>query len=353
MSSDLGGELAWTCPLPLRDYERITMAHAGGQLGADLVRHLFLPAFGGAASTGPLADAAVLARPAGEIAFTTDAHVVRPLSFPGGDIGSLAVNGTVNDLAMVGARPVALSCAFVLEEGLELATLHRIAQSMGRAACTADVRLVAGDTKVVESGHGDGVYITTAGVGVIPPGVNISPDRAAVGDKVLVSGPLGRHGIAVLSQRDGLEFGTTITSDCAPLARLVSAILETGADVHVLRDLTRGGLVAALNELAHDANVGVVIDEVAVPVPEPVRAACAFLGLDPFAVANEGTCVAFVPDEQADQVLRAMRSQPEGAESAIIGEVVADHRKVVAARTAFGATRLLPLPLGEQLPRIC
>jgi hydrogenase expression/formation protein HypE len=346
--------LGWSCPLPLRDYPRITMAHGGGgQLGADLVRYLFLPAFGEAAQDADLADAAVLSGVGGQVAFTTDAHVVQPLFFPGGDIGTLAINGTVNDLAMVGAQPVALSTAFILEEGLELATLHRVAQSMGQAAHRAGVRLVTGDTKVVDAGHGDGIYITTAGVGLVPSGVRIAPDRATAGDKIIISGAIGRHGIAVLSQREGLTFGTTIESDCAPLNGVVSAMIGTGADIHVLRDLTRGGLAAALCELAEAGDVGIRIDEPLVPVPGPVRAACGFLGLDPFAVANEGTCVAFVPPDDADRVLEALQDQPEGAESTIIGEVVTDHRGTVVGRTAFGASRVLPRPLGEQLPRIC
>lgn len=347
-------ENAWSCPLPLRDYSHITMAHGGGgQLGADLVRHLFLPAFGDAASTADLADAAVVDGLAGRVAFTTDSHVVQPLFFPGGDIGSLAINGTVNDLAMVGAAPVALSTAFVLEEGLELSVLQRVAQSMGQAARRAGVQLVTGDTKVVDAGHGDGIFITTAGIGAVPEGVRIAPDRARPGDKIIVSGSLGRHGVAVMSQREGLSFGTTIESDCAPLSGVVAAMIETGADIHVLRDLTRGGLVAGLCELAEAGNVGVRIDETAVPVDGPVRAACSFLGLDPFAVANEGTLVAFVGADDADRVLERMRLVPEAANAVVIGDVVDTHPGTVVALTSLGGTRVVPLPLGEQLPRIC
>ncbi len=344
----------WSCPIPLRDYSCITMAHGGGgQLGSDLVQHLFLPAFGEAALDADLADAAVLDGLDGRVAFTTDSHVVQPLFFPGGDIGTLAINGTVNDLAMVGATPVALSTAFVLEEGLDLNILHRVAQSMGEAASRAGVRLVTGDTKVVDAGHGDGIYITTAGIGVVPDGVRIAPDRAKVGDKIIVSGPVGRHGIAVMSQREGLSFGTTIQSDCAPLHALVAAMIDSGADIHVLRDLTRGGLVAGLCELAEAANVGVLIEESAVPVDDPVRAACSFLGLDPFAVANEGTLVAFVDAEDADRVLDAMCSVAEGARATIVGEVAGAHLGTVVAQTSLGGTRVVPRPLGEQLPRIC
>ncbi len=344
----------WSCPIPLRDYPRITMAHGGGgQLSADLVRHLFLPAFGEAGLAAQLADAAVISPIEGRIAFTTDAHVVQPLFFPGGDIGTLAVNGTVNDLAMVGARPLVLSSAFVLEEGLDLAVLSRVAQSMGAAARRAGVRLVTGDTKVVDAGHGDGIYITTAGIGVVPPGVRIAPECARPGDAVIVSGPLGRHGVAVMSRRNGLEFGTTIESDCAPLNGAVEALVGSGATPHVLRDLTRGGLVAALCELAESGSVGVVINESKVPVPDAVRAACGFLGLDPFAVANEGTFVAFVAPDDTDLALETLRDVPETREAAVIGHLVGDHPGTVVARTAFGGTRVLQRPLGEQLPRIC
>lgn len=350
-SSDMA---TWACPLPLRDYPRVTMAHGGGgQLGADLVEHLFLPAFGSAAPAADLLDAAVLGPTDGQVAFTTDSYVVQPLFFPGGDIGSMAVNGTVNDLAMVGARPLALSTAFVLEEGLELRVLDTIARSMGRAARQAGVQLVTGDTKVVDAGHGDGVYINTAGIGVVPEGVRIAPDRARPGDRVIVSAPIGRHGVAVLSRREGLEFGTTIESDCAPLGAVVSAMLETGADLHVLRDLTRGGLTAALNELATTAGIGVLIDEALVPVPDPVRAACGFLGLDPFAVANEGTFVVFVAEADAGRVLDAMHARSETSQATIVGEVTADNAGVVIAQTKLGGQRVLPRPLGEQLPRIC
>jgi len=345
---------AWTCPLPLRDYPCVTIAHGGGgQLGADLVNHLFLPAFGAPAAGAELTDAAVIEPGNEKLAFTTDSYVVQPLFFPGSDIGAMSVNGTVNDLAMVGAVPLALSTAFVLEEGLEMATLHAIALSMGRAAANAGVRLVTGDTKVVDAGHGDGVYITTTGIGVIPPGVTISPDRAGAGDHVIVSGPVGQHGIAVLSKREGLDFGTTIESDCAPLADAVASIIATGTDVHVLRDLTRGGLLAGLCELAEAGSVGVKVDESLIPVPDAVMAACRFLGLDPLSVANEGTFVAFVAPADSDRVLEALHARPESRGAAVIGEVVSDHQGIVIGRTKLGGTRVLSRPLGEQLPRIC
>jgi hydrogenase expression/formation protein HypE len=348
---------SWTCPLPLRDSPTVVLGHGGGgRLSAELVEHLFLPAFAEAAASGPLSrlgDAAVLPFDGGRVVMTTDSYVVRPRWFPGGCIGDLAVHGTVNDLAMMGARPLYLTAGFILEEGLEIAELGRIAQAMGRAACEAGVTIVAGDTKVVDSGHGDGVYVNTAGVGVIADGVDIGPERARPGDVVLVSGAVGEHGIAVLSVRDGLEFGSDIRSDTAPLAGLVAELLAAGVDVHALRDPTRGGVAATLNEIALASGVGIVLDERSVPVPDDVRAACGFLGLDPLCVANEGKLVAFVARDDADRALEVMRAHPLGGQAAVIGEVVAEHRSVVVARTPIGGTRVVDLPLAEQLPRIC
>ncbi|SEK55317.1 Hydrogenase maturation protein, carbamoyl dehydratase HypE [Blastococcus sp. DSM 46786] len=342
---------AWSCPLPLVDSPNIVMGHGGGgAMSAELVEHLFLPAFG---ATGDLTDSAVLDVAGVRVAFSTDSFVVRPLFFPGGSIGDLAVNGTVNDLAMSGARPLFLSTAFILEEGTALAELGQVAQALGKAAELAGVRLVTGDTKVVDAGHGDGVYINTAGIGLVPEGVDIRPGRARVGDAILVSGDIGVHGVAVLSCREGLEFGTTVTSDTAALHGLVAAMLETGADVHVLRDPTRGGLAASLNEIARTAGVGVEIVERQVPVPAEVADACSILGLDPFYVANEGKLVAFVPPQDAEQVLAAMRAHPLGAGAAVIGSVVEPHPGMVVARTGLGGTRVVDLPVGEQLPRIC
>lgn len=349
---DLAG---WTCPLPLRHHERIVLGHGGGgQLSAELIEHLFLPAFGPAAATATATDAAVVELGGGlRLAFSTDTYVVRPLFFPGGSIGELAVNGTVNDLAMVGARPVALSAGFVLEEGLELEVLHRVATAMGAAAQRAGVDLVTGDTKVVEQGHGDGLYVSTTGFGLVPDGVDVRPERARPGDAVIVSGPIGLHGIAVLSVRDGLEFGTEIRSDTAPLHGLVAAMLGVTREVHVLRDPTRGGLAASLCEIADTAGLGIDLDEPAIPVPDAVRAACGFLGLDPMHVANEGRLVAMVPAEVADEVLTAMVAHDAGRGSVVIGRVVDAHPGVVVARTALGATRIVDRPVGEQLPRIC
>jgi hydrogenase expression/formation protein HypE len=343
----------WVCPLPLRDSPNIVMGHGGGgALSAELVEHLFLPAYGAAADTA-LGDSAVLEVLGARIAFSTDSYVVKPLFFPGGSIGDLAVNGTVNDLAMSGARPVALSTAFILEEGTPLSDLGRVAQAVGAAASRAGVRLVTGDTKVVDSGSGDGVFVNTAGIGVVPEGVDIRPDRARPGDVVIISGDIGVHGVAVMSCREGLEFGTAVESDSAPLNELVASMLETGADVHVLRDPTRGGVAASTHEIANASGVGVELVERQLPVPQPVVDACGLLGLDPLYVANEGKLIAFVAPDDAEQVLEAMRRHPYGKSAVVIGSVVADHPGMVVARTGLGGNRVVDLPLGEQLPRIC
>ncbi|MEV0297485.1 hydrogenase expression/formation protein HypE [Nocardia sp. NPDC050710] len=343
----------WVCPMPLRDSPNIVMGHGGGgAMSGELIEHLFLPAFGSAARA-EMGDSAVVTLGGARLAFSTDSFVVKPIVFPGGTIGELAVNGTVNDLAMAGARPMVLSTAFILEEGTALADIARIAQAVGTAALAAGVHLVTGDTKVVDAGHGDGIFLNTAGIGLVDPGVDIRPQRATPGDVVLVSGDIGVHGVAVLSCREGLEFGTTVLSDTAPLHGLVAAMLATGADVHVLRDPTRGGVAAALNEIARAANVGVALDERQLPVPDEVRDACGLLGLDPMYVANEGKLLAFVAPEDADRVLAAMREHPLGAQAAAIGHCVGEHAGMVVARTALGGTRVVDLPAGEQLPRIC
>ncbi|MFG3475907.1 hydrogenase expression/formation protein HypE [Streptomyces sp. NPDC047980] len=345
--------LAWTCPLPHRDRSRVVMGHGGGgALSAELVRDVFAPAYGGPALSA-MGDSATVELGGARLAFSTDSFVVRPLFFPGGSIGDLAVNGTVNDLAMSGARPAFLSCGFILEEGVETEVVRRVAEALGRAARTAGVEVATGDTKVVEAGHGDGVFINTSGIGLIPPGVDLRPQRVVPGDVVIVSGPIGVHGVAIMSVREGLEFGVEIESDCAALAGLVEAMLAVTPDLHVLRDPTRGGLAAALNEIASASGTGVVVQERAVPVPAPVANACAVLGLDPMYVANEGKLVAFVPREHADAVLAAMRAHPLGREAAVVGEAVEDHPGMVVARTGLGGTRVVDLPLGEQLPRIC
>jgi hydrogenase expression/formation protein HypE len=348
----------WSCPLPLRNHPTIVMGHGGGgKLTADLVQHLFVPAFANT-TLATLADAAELQAaawqtPGARLAFTTDSFVVRPLFFPGGSIGSLAVNGTVNDLAMSGATPLYLTTGFILEEGLPLATLSAVVEDLAAAARRAGVAIVAGDTKVVDRGHGDGIYITSAGIGVISPGVHLSPAHARPGDAILVSGTLGDHGIAIMSVREGLDFETIIASDCAPLADLVAAMLAVTPDLHVLRDPTRGGLASALNEIAHASQVGMALDEAAIPVRPPVAAACEMLGLDPLYVANEGKLVAILPEAHAPAALAALRAHPLGRDAALIGHVNADHPGRVVIRTPLGATRLLDLQIGEQLPRIC
>ena len=360
MTTEASGQpvdaLNWTCPAPLRDQPRVVMGHGGGGvMSAELVEHVFAPAFGGEV-LAELGDSAELRLGGARLALSTDSYVVRPLFFPGGGIGDLAVNGTVNDLAMSGATPAYLSCGFILEEGVELSVVGRVAEAMGAAARRAGVEIVTGDTKVVESGHGDGVYINTSGVGRIPDGVRLHPRHVRAGDAVLVSGAIGVHGVAVMSVREGLEFGVEIESDCAPLNGLVADMLATEhgpAAVHALRDPTRGGLAAALNEIAAAAGVGVEIQERAVPVPPEVGNACAILGLDPWYAANEGKLVAFVDREHADDVLAAMRAHPLGADAALVGECVEDHPGMVVARTGLGGTRVVDLPLGEQLPRIC
>jgi hydrogenase expression/formation protein HypE len=348
---------SWSCPLPLRDFPTVVMGHGGGgRLSGELIEHLFLPAFTRGDSGSPLADlgdGAVVAAGGARLAISTDTYVVRPRFFPGGCIGDLAVNGTVNDVAMCGAVPLFLTAAFILEEGVPLDEVGRIAEAMGEAARIAGVQIVTGDTKVVDSGHGDGVYISTAGVGLVPEGVEVGPSRARPGDAVIVSGPIAQHGIAVMSVREGLEFGSEIRSDTAALNGLVADLLGSGAPVHALRDPTRGGVAATLNEIAAASGVGVVIDESAVPVPDDVRAACGFLGLDPMYVANEGRLVAFVAAEGADAALAVMRAHPRGAGAVRIGTVVEDHPGTVVARTPIGGTRVVDLPLSEQLPRIC
>lgn len=347
----------WSCPLPLRDYPAIVMGHGGGgRLSGELIEHLFVPAFGGTAQAHvlqQLGDAAVLGLGGARLAFSTDSYVVRPRFFPGGNVGDLAVNGTVNDVSMTGARAVALSVGLILEEGMPLDELGVIVETMGRAARMAGVSIVTGDTKVVDSGSGDGVYINTAGIGLLDPAVDLGPHRVRPGDVVLVSGPIGMHGIAVMSVREGLEFGSDIVTDSAPLNGLVAALLDSGADVHMMRDPTRGGVAATLNEIARTSGTGVKLVERDIPVPDDVRAACGFLGLDPLYVANEGRLVAFVAADDAERALEVMRAHEHGTGAARIGVVTDEHPGVVVARTGIGGTRVVDLPLSEQLPRIC
>jgi hydrogenase expression/formation protein HypE len=353
-------ELFGTCPAPWSHYDRVLLGHgSGGQLSADLVRRLFVPGFGNdvLAALEDQATVSLDGRHNGakgsRLAFTTDSFVVRPLFFPGGDIGRLAVHGTVNDLAVGGARPLFLSAAFILEEGLPLADLQRIVASMRRACDEAGVAVVTGDTKVVDRGKGDGVFITTSGVGLVPEGRSLSIRAARPGDRVLVSGTLGDHGVAIMSVREGIEFETVLESDSAPLTDLVRVMLEACPGIRCLRDPTRGGLSSALNELADASGVGVVLTEAAIPLRPEVRAACEMLGLDPLYVANEGKLIAVVPPADADRVLAAMRGHPLGRDAAVIGEIVDDHPGMVVMRSLVGGERVVTMLAGEQLPRIC
>lgn len=342
----------WVCPLPLRETSRIVLGHGGGGLlSEELIENLFAPAFG----STPNRDSAVVQVPVGRVALSTDSYVVQPLFFPGGNIGDLAVNGTVNDLACSGAVPVALTAGFIIEEGLEIEVLGAIAQTMGAACARAGVNIVTGDTKVVQKGGADQLFVNTAGIGVIPAGVDIGPDRVRPGDHVLISGDIGEHGVAIMSVRQGIDFGTVVTTDSAPLHHLVAAMLATGdpSHVHALRDPTRGGLVASVVEIARAARVGMELDEANIPVPESVSSACSFLGLDPLQVANEGKIVAFVDPAHSEAILETMRARPEGANAAIIGRVVEGHPGMAVGKTPFGTTRVIERELGEQLPRIC
>ena len=342
------------CPLPISDYPTIQMAHGGGgRLTQQLIERMFVPSFSNP-QLARLHDGALLTAGGARLAFSTDSYVVHPLFFPGGDIGSLAVHGTVNDLAMCGARPLALSCALILEEGLAMATLWRIISSMKAAAEAVGVPIVTGDTKVVDRGKGDGVFINTAGIGRIGDGIEISPQRAQPGDKVLLSGAIAEHGIAILSVREGLAFEAPIVSDSAPLHELVGELLDRlGERVHVLRDPTRGGVASALNEIATAAGVAIRIDEAALPVAPAVRGACEILGLDPLYVANEGKAIAFVAGEVAEEALAIWRRHPLGRQAVCIGEVVAGPAGLVTLRSSIGGTRIVDLLTGEQLPRIC
>ncbi len=343
----------WSCPLPLRDYPSIVLGHGGGgQLSSELIEHIFVPAFRNTALE-VMADSSVLPRPGGRLAFSTDSYVVQPLFFPGGSIGDLAVNGTVNDLAMSGARPLYLSAGFILEEGFPLSQLAAIVDRMGAAARAAEVQIVTGDTKVVEKGHGDGCYINTAGVGVIEDYIHIDPTRAQAGDVVILSGTIGDHGMAIMSVREGLEFETVIESDSAALHTMVASLLEFAPHIHVLRDPTRGGLGSTLNEIAGKSRVGIVIDERRLPVAPDVQSACELLGMDPIYVPNEGKLVAIVDPSVAEDVLARMRQHEHGHKAAMIGTVTASNPGMLAAKTAMGGTRMIPLQIGEQIPRIC
>ncbi|MCX6944699.1 MAG: hydrogenase expression/formation protein HypE [Verrucomicrobiota bacterium] len=343
-----------SCPVPLPHRTEITVGHGGGgRLTQDLLDRVFRPAFANPALEAQH-DGALLRLPGGaRLAFTTDSHVVSPLFFPGSDIGQIAVNGTVNDLCMCGARPLWLSAGFILEEGFPIATLEKVVASMQAAAAAAGVSIVTGDTKVVERGKGDGLYVTTAGVGVIETPLTIAPTSIRAGDAVILSGDLGRHGMAIMATRAGLEFESAIESDCAPLVAPVQALLQSGLEIHCLRDLTRGGLATSLVELAESAQLGIAIDAAKIPVTELVRGACEILGLDPLYVANEGRFVCLVPAAQAAQALALIAQTAPGGPPVIIGQVTAGPAGQVTQRSIIGAERIVDRLSGEQLPRIC
>jgi hydrogenase expression/formation protein HypE len=342
------------CPIPISDYPEVQLGHGGGgRLSQMLVERLFVPAFRNPALE-ELHDGAVLETPGGRLAFSTDSYVVRPLFFPGGDIGSLAVYGTVNDLAMCGASPLALSAGLILEEGLAMEALWRVVGSMRDAAARVGVSIVTGDTKVVDRGKGDGVFINVSGVGLVRTGADISPRRAQPGDVVLLSGEIAVHGVAIMSVREGIEFGTVLESDSAPLHDLIAGLLDAaGTAVHVLRDPTRGGVASALCEIAKAAGAGIHLEEGRIPVGEAVRGACEILGLDPLYVANEGKCLAIVAPDSAERALAAMRDHALGRDAVIVGKVVAEHPGKVVLRSRIGGSRLVEMLSGEQLPRIC
>jgi hydrogenase expression/formation protein HypE len=350
---DIRPDFGPSCPLPIQQYPHVLMAHGGGgKLMHQLLENVFGKAF-----SNPILDtrhdSAQVSVPPGKLAMTTDSYVVRPLFFPGGDIGSLAIHGTVNDLAMSGARPLYLSCGFIIEEGLPMETLWRVVCSMRDAAQRCGVQIITGDTKVVDKGKGDGLFINTTGIGVIEHALNIAPASVQPGDAVMVSGDLGRHGMAIMAVREGLQFESTIESDSAPVRDPVRALLKAGIEVHCLRDLTRGGLASALNEIAEAAGVRIAVEEKLIPVREDVHAACEMLGLDPLHVANEGRFIAVVVEKDAERALEIMRQHEVSSDSAWIGKVTERTAPLVVLKSAIGVSRVLDMPSGEQLPRIC
>ena len=333
--------------------DKVLLGHgSGGRMMRELIESFFIPAFGGNAGLGS-EDSAVLDMPPGRLAVTTDSYVVNPIFFPGGNIGDLAVNGTVNDLAMAGANPLYITCGFIIEEGLPLTDLKTIVASMKAAADTAGVKIVAGDTKVVDRGKADRIFINTSGVGVMPDGVSISSKNLKAADRIIISGTIGDHGMAVMAKREGLEFQSDIVSDSAALNGLVRKMLDVCPEIHALRDPTRGGVTSTLIEFAEESGVGIIIEEKSLPIREAVRGACEILGLDPLYVANEGKLIASVPADKAQAVLDAMKSDPLGKGAVIIGEVVAEPKDRVLMKTLIGGTRIVDMLSGEQLPRIC
>ncbi|MCL6474122.1 MAG: hydrogenase expression/formation protein HypE [Firmicutes bacterium] len=345
--------LTLSCPIPIQQYPTVVMAHGGGgRLMHQLIEKMFVATFGGGALQARH-DSTLLELPRARLAFTTDSYVVRPLFFPGGDIGKLAVYGTVNDLAMSGARPLYLSLGMILEEGLPMETLWQVVVSIQQAAQAARVQIVSGDTKVVDRGKGDGVFLNTSGVGVIEHDLTIAPQSVRVGDALVLSGDIGRHGIAVMAVREGLQFESQIESDCAPLAEPVLALIAEGIEVHCLRDLTRGGLASAVVEIAESAGVGIQLEEARIPVREDVRGACEILGFDPLYVANEGRFVAFVPAAQAEKTVEVLRRFAVSATADVVGEVTASPEGTVVLKSVIGTSRVVDMLSGEQLPRIC
>ncbi len=343
----------FACPIPISEYPRVLLAHGGGgRLSLQLIEKMLHPSFENE-NFERLHDGAVLPLERGRLAFSTDSYVVRPIFFPGGDIGRLSVHGTANDLAMCGARPLFISCGLILEEGLPMEDLWRVVVSIREAAAGAGVQVITGDTKVVEKGKGDGVFINTSGIGRVLPGLDIGLHRLRPGDEVLISGPIGLHGIAIMALRDGIELETEITSDTASVFPLVEALAAAGVNIHMLRDPTRGGVSAALNEMARHSGVGIVIDEDSLPIPADVEGVCEILGLDPLYVANEGNFLAVVAQGQGERALVAMRRHPLGSRAALIGQVREEHAGVVLMRTKIGGERVVDMMSGEQLPRIC
>ena len=341
------------CPLPINEYPRVLLAHGGGgRLTQNLIERMLLPTFDNP-FLAPLHDGALLTLGDQRLAFSTDSYVVQPPFFPGGDIGRLAVFGTANDLAMCGARPLFLSCGLILEEGLAMDDLWRVVVSMREAAQEANVQIVTGDSKVVERGKGDGVFINTAGIGLVLPGIDVGSQRVQPGDEIVLSGSLGLHGIAIMALREGLSLDVTVESDTAPVFPLVEALANDGIDIHMLRDPTRGGLSSALNEIAKKAGMGIVIDEERLPVSPEVQGVCEILGLDPLYVANEGNFIAFVPAGEGERAASLLRELPHGEEAIVIGRVVAEHARTVVMRTRIRGERIVDVMSGEQLPRIC
>lgn len=356
MSNDKDNDDAYPvfrCPLPLTNHTTVQLAHgSGGKLSAELLDKLFLPRFGNE-TLDQLEDQAVLELPPGRLAFSTDTFVVDPIFFPGGNIGDLAINGTVNDIAMSGAKPLYLSVGFILEEGLSLETLHCILLSMEEAAWGAGVKIVTGDTKVVPRGSCDKIFINTSGIGVVPEGLRMSASCLQEGDKIILSGSVADHGMAVMTCRKGLSFQSGIESDTASLGSLVEDMLKISNEIRAMRDPTRGGLATTLNEFAQSSAKGIVVEQMKIPVNQDVQGACEILGIDPLTVANEGKLVAVAPAAVADDIVQVMRQHPLGRQAAVIGEVVAGHSGVVALKTRLGVNQVLDMPVGEQLPRIC